>query len=216
MTLSPLISVLKIKSVKWTLIGLAIAFAGFPLISAVLPYVFPEAKARAGSYHDVVEMKEIDKLSVQRLNFSKVVTVTYPPNLETNLTKATIYIRRIMRGHVTTSVEFSDIVKTNDPNGKVIIRIPPPVAEPFIDEWIPYDSKGTGRVNTKEMSRAMDKAFREAMLKTALQPERVKRAKQHAERIIEMLYPDLEFEPRWSEDDEAVNKCETTEASHEQ
>lgn len=241
MTLSPFLSVLKTSPVKWTLIGLAIAFVGFPLISAVIPYVFPEAKAPSGSYLDVVDMKEISLLSVQRLNFSKVCTVRYgtdsttkvmnrllhpwagfDPSETNKLENAKVYVRRIMRGHVTTSLDFSKI-NTNRVNGKLVIEFPKLVAEPFIDEWIFYDSKGTGDVNTKEMTRAMDSDFRDAMLKTALQSERVERAKQQAERIVDMLYPGLEFEPRWPEDSksgesapvDAETKSETTGTSHE-
>ena len=219
MTLSPFLSVLKIKSVKWTLIGLAIAFVGFPLISAVIPYVFPETKAQSGSYLDVVDMKEISLLSVQRLNFSKVCTVRYGtdsttkvmnrlqawlgfnPSETNKLEDAKVYVRRILRGHVTTSLDFAKITVTNSPQGKILVLFPELITEPFIDEWIFYDSKGTGDVNTKEMTSAMDSAFRDAMLKTALQPERVERAKKQAERIVDMLYPGMEFELKWPQDD---------------
>lgn len=229
MTLTPFLSLLKVKSVKWTLIGLASAVVCLPLISTVLPYVFPDSRAKSGSYPDVVEIKEISLLSVQRLQFSKVITVTSPPNLENDLENPNleIFIRRIMRGHVTTSVDFSKIDVTNSPDGKVVVKFPELVTEPFIDQWIYYDSKGTGdkdNIDTvKEMTKAMDGAFRETMLKAALQTNRVERAKQQAERIVKMLYPDLEFEPRWPEDSksgesapvDAKPKGEATETSHE-
>ena len=201
MTLSPLLAILKIKSVKWTLIGLASAVVCLPMISAVMPYVLPDSRAKTGSYSDVVEMKEIGLLSVQRLQFSKVVTATDPPNLETNLEAAVIYIRRIMRGHVTTTVDFSKINVTNSPEGKVVVKFPKLIIEPFIDKWIFYDSYNTGNDNTKEMTKAMDGAFRAAMLKAALQSNRVERAKEQAVRIVEMLYPDMDdFVAEWPDD----------------
>ena len=207
--MTPFVTFLKMKPVKWTLVGIGAAFVGIPVIVAAIPYVFPGVKAKEGSYLDVVEMKEISKLSVQRINFSRVVTATNPKGLSvTNNPSA--YVRRIMRGHVTSSVDFSKI-NTNSVNGKLVVEFPKLVAEPFIDEWIYYDSKGT------------DQAFRDAMMIAVSQTGRVARAKEQAVRIVETLYPDLEFEPRWPEDSksgesapvDAKTKSEATETSHE-
>lgn len=213
----------KLKPVKWTLLGIGAAIVGIPVIVAAVPYVFPGVKAKAGSYLDVVEMKEISKLSVQRINFSEVMTATVPEGMETNLTQASVYVRRIMRGHVTSSVNLSDI-KTNCVDGKLVVEFPALVAEPFIDAWIYYDSKGTDKKHDpREMTKAMDQAFRDDMMQFALQTGRVARAKEQAVRIVETLYPDLEFEPRWPENSksgestpvDAETKSETTETSHE-
>ncbi len=207
MTLTPVLALLKFKSVKWMLVGLAFAVVCFPLILVAIPYVFPNARAKSGSYSDVVEMKEISMLSVQRLQFTKVITLTSPPDLQDDLDNPDmeIYIRRIMRGHVTVSLDFSKIDVTNSPAGKVVIKFPKLITEPFIDKWIFYDSYGTGKkdnINSvKKMTNAMDGAFREAMLKAALQSNRVERAKEQAVRIVEMLYPDMEdFVVEWPDD----------------
>ena len=233
MTFSPFLALLKIKSVKWTLIGLAIAFVGFPLISAAIPYVFPNAKARSGSYHDVVDMKEISLLAVQRLDFSKVCAVRHGTDSITkglnvvrnwigfdssdtnSLENSKVYVRRIMRGHVTTSLDFSKIAVTNSPQGKILVLFPNLIREPFIDEWIKYDSKGTGDVNTKEMTSAMTQAFRDDMRKNALQPERVARAKKQAERIVDMLYPDMEYEFIWPSDKKDSSQSDSMEGKNE-
>ena len=220
--MTPFVTFLKMKPVKWTLVGIGAAFVGIPVIVAAIPYVFPGVKAKEGSYLDVVEMKEISKLSVQRINFSRVVTATNPKGLSvTNNPSA--YVRRIMRGHVTSSVDFSKI-NTNSVNGKLVVEFPKLVAEPFIDEWIYYDSKGTDKDHDpREMTKAMDQAFRDAMMIAVSQTGRVARAKEQAVRIVETLYPDLEFEPRWPEDSksgesapvDAKTKSEATETSHE-
>ena len=217
--MTPFFTFLKMKPVKWTLLGVGAAFVGIPVIFAAFPYVFPNSKAKTGSYFDVVEMKKISNLSVQRLNFSKVVTATYPPG--TSVTNASIFVRRIMRGHVTSSVDFSKI-NTNSVNGKLVVEFPKLVSEPFIDEWVFYDSKGT-KTDPRVLTQKMDKEFRDDMLKAASQTGRVARAKEQAVCIVKTLYPDLDFEPRWPEDSksgesapvDAKTKSEATETSHE-
>lgn len=232
MSLAPFLAFLKMKPVKWTLAGIAIAFVGLPILDAALPYVFPGAKAPKGTYLDVKEMKEISLLSVQRLNFSEVCTWSYGTNTAAkakaiatkefdkvkelfglgdskdaddlsinSVENAEVFIRRIMRGHVTVSLDFSKITVTNHPTGKVVVKFPKLVTEPFIDQWIFYDSKGTGNGNTKEISRHLDNEFRKDMLKTALQSNRVERAKEQAVRIVQMLYPDMDdFVAEWADD----------------
>ena len=244
MSYAPIFTFLKMKPVKWALVVIAIAFVGLPFLDAALPYVFPGARASKGSYLDVKEMKEISLLSVQRLNFSKVVTFAYGTNtaskikaktdealasiglsggkkteglLTNSLDNAEVYIRRIMRGHVTVSVDFSMIDVTNSPTGKVVVKFPKLVTEPFIDQWIFYDSKGTGNGNTKEITRHLDNEFRKDMVKTALQSNRVERAKRQTERIVKTLYPDMdEFVAVWPDDIKTVATSEPTKASHEQ
>lgn len=243
MSFASFFTFLKMKPVKWTLIVIAISFVGRPLLDATLPYVFPGARAPRGSYLDVKEMKEISLLSVQRLNFSKVVTWSDGTNtaskakavadkalskiglsgnrktedqLANSLDNAEMYVRRIMRGHVTVSLDFSKINVTNSPTGKVVVKFPNLITEPFIDQWIFYDSKGTGNCNTKVITKQMDNDFRKVMLETALQSNRVERAKKQAVRIVEMLYPDIdEFVAEWPDDVKAVTTSDATEASPE-
>ncbi len=221
MTFSPFLAFLKMRSVKWTLVGVAIALVGLPAIISTLPYMFPDSRAKSGSYLDVVEMKTISKLSVQRLDFSKVCTSRSGTNTmaklkklagkytgwsfsssETdNLDDSEVWVRRIMRGHVTTSLDFSKIT-TNSIDGKLVIEFPELVAEPFIDQWIYYDSHGTDSDHDpREMTKDMDCKFQTSMIEAALQPERVARAKEQAVHIVKMLYPDMEeFVAVWQDD----------------
>lgn len=200
MTMSSFLAFLKMKPVKWTLVGLGAAFVGIPVIVTAYPYIFPGTKNKAGSHLDIVEIKKISKLSVQRINFSEVVTATCPGEMEDHPFDATTHVRRIMRGHVTSSVDLSDI-NTNFVDGKLVVEFPKLVAEPFIDQWIYYDSHGTDKDHDpREMTQKMDRQFRDDMMQFALQTGRVARAKEQAVCIVKTLYPDLEFEPRWPED----------------
>jgi hypothetical protein len=66
------------------------------------------------------------------------------------------------------------------------------------------------------MTKYMDGAFRAAMLKAALQSNRVERAKEQAVRIVEMLYPDMdEFEVEWPDDDKEQAQSEVGDAANE-
>ena len=209
----PLFMFLRMKSVKWVLLGMAIVFIGLPIFSSFVSHLIINAKVESGSYLDVVEMKEVSKLAVQRLNFSKVMTSQKPQTGP--LEKAEVYIRRIMRGHVTTSLDFSKIIVISNIPGKIIVEFPELVTESFIDEWIYYDSKGTGDNDPREMTKTMDKQFREAMRQEALKPERVVRAKEQAEYIVQMLYPDIKFESRWSQKPDTGTQSTIAEPSHE-
>ena len=212
MSLTSFLMFFKVKQVKWTLVGILLVFAGLPLIFNLIPRLL-YSKIESGSYLDVVEMKEISKLSVQRLNFSNVVTATWPTN--TTVSNATVYVRRIMRGHVTTSLDFSRIVVTNSSGRRFVVEFPKLDIDPIIDKWVFYDSKGTGDRNTRNLTNAMDKNFREEMMKEALKPERVARAKKRAEDIIQMLYPDMTFESKWPQDPNTGTQSTVGEAAHE-
>ena len=212
MTLTPLLMLLKKEPVKWILIGIAIVFICLPLISTMMPRLFYD-KVEKGSYFDVMDMKEISWLSVQRLNFSNVKEAVQPKGAP--LDKAEVYVRRIMRGHVTTLVDFSKIVVTNSIDGKFIIEFPELVAKPVIDEWIFYDSEGTGNWNPEEMTKDMNKAFIEEMKNEALKYDRVVRAKEQAECIVHMLYPDMKFESKWPQNPDAGTQSTAAETTHE-
>ncbi len=199
MNITPLMTFLKVKPVMWTLAGLSIACIEFPIIYATLPLVFSELRPKEGSNQDVREMKEIGLLSVQRLQFSNVMTGKFPKDAP-NLEKTTVYVRRIMRGHVTSTLDLSRIDVTNGPNGESVIVFPSLDSRPFIDEWIYFDSKGTGKYDTSNMTQAMDNEFRQTMLATATEPGRVERAKKQAEKIVAMLCPDREYLFRWPDD----------------
>ena len=185
MTLTTVLMLLKKKPAVWTLIGIAIAFIGLPVISSLVPCILYD-KVEAGSYFDVVDMKEISWLSVQRLNFSKLVTATRPK--DATLGKADAYLRRIARGHVTTSLNFSEIAITNSPEGIFYVKFPPLNTKSIIDEWIFYASKGTDKDNSGALAAEIDKEVRKQMEEDALKPERVARAKKQAEEIVKMLY----------------------------
>ncbi len=212
MSLTSFLMFLKVKQVKWTLVGIFLVFAGLPLIFNLMPRLL-YAKVESGSYLDVVEMREISKLSVQRLNFSNVVTVTLPTNA--TISNAKVYIRRIMRGHVTTSLDFSKIVVTNSSSGGIVVEFPKLDIDPIIDKWVYYDSKGTGNVNTRNLTSAMDRKFREEMMKEALKPERVARAKRRAEDIVQMLYPDMTFKSKWPQNPDVRSQSAVIESTHE-
>ncbi len=215
MTLTPVLMFLKQRQIKWTLIGITIAFMGLPVIFSLTPYFLGD-KVKSGSYLDIVDTKEISRLSVQRLNFSKVVTSSSPKGKK--LDEADVYVRRIMRGHVTTSIDFSQITIISNSDGKNLVKLPELMPEPFIDEWIFYDSKGTGKYKTTDLTKDMDKEFRKAMMDEALNPERVARAKKQAEDIVKMLYDiqDKEkFEFQWPQEPETDAQNKAIETKHE-
>lgn len=193
MTLTPVLMFLKQRQIKWTLIGISIAFVGLPVIFSLAPYFLGD-RVKSGSYLDIVDTKEISRLSVQRLNFSKVVTSSSSKGKkleeaeDKKLEEADVYIRRIMRGHVTISIDFSQVTIISNSVGKNFVKMPELMPEPFIDEWIFYDSKGTETYGTSDLSKDMDRRFRKAMMEEALKPERVARAKEQAEDIVKMLY----------------------------
>ena len=184
------------KIVLLTLCGIAFFCIGIPLYSLAKPFLFSGARAKRGTYSDVVEIKEISRLSVHRLLFSKVVKRSSPKG-EEDLDKCDIYLRRIMRGHVTTSLDFSRI-DTNKLSGKVVFIMPPLEQEAIIDEWVYYDSKGTGDEKApKNFAEGMDAEFRKTILGEALHPNRVDSAKKQAERVVKLFYPDEEVSFCW-------------------
>ena len=174
--------------------GIGIPCIGVPIYSFSKPFLFTEARAKNGSYSDVVDMKEISLMAIQRLQYSKVMTYSDPKD-ENDLDKCSLYIRRIMRGHVTTYLDFSDI-NTNtveNSHGEKHFSMPCLTLQPVIDEWIYYDSKGTGKkeYGTGEITRGMNREFRDAMLDEATKnTNRIARAKKQAEQIVKLLYPD--------------------------
>lgn len=178
------------------LFGGVCACAVISVYSYAKPFIFPNARAKVGSYSDVAETKEINRLAVQRLLFSKVVTKK-TPKTSTSLDECSFYIRRIMRGHVTTSLDFSAIAISNTISGKRFFTMPQLEPEAIIDEWVYYDSKGTGDKDApKNATEGMDDEFRRALLdEITTNTNRIARAKEQAERIVKMLYPDEEFSP---------------------
>ena len=214
----PVLAFLKLKPVWISLCAIVGIGVVLPVLSTAVPLVFPAARAKTGSFVDVVEMREIGLLSVQRYNFSHVVEGQYPQNVD--LEKSNVYVRWVMRGHVTVSLDFNaiEVSKPVDTNEwTIIVSLPPLKYDAIIDEWIYYDSKGTKEHDPTTLTRAMDQAFREKMDKEAKAPDRVERAKKQAETFLEQLCPDAKLKFEWimpeSKDDSSIQTVSGVEAA---
>ena len=183
----PVLAILKLKPVWISLCAIVGIGVVLPVLSTAVPLVFPAARAKTGSFVDVVEMREIGLLSIQRYNFSHVVKGQFPQNVD--LEKSDIYVRWVMRGPVTVSLDFNAIKVSPpvDTNEWTVVTLPPLKYDSIIDEWIYYDSKGTKEHNPRNITSAMDQSFREVMDKEAKSPDRVDRAKKQAEKLLEQL-----------------------------
>lgn len=212
----PVLAILKLKPVWISLCAIVGIGVVLPVLSTAVPLVFPAARAKTGSFVDVVEMREIGLLSVQRYNFSHVVKGQLPQNVD--LEKSDAYVRWVMRGHVTASLDFNAIVVSKPvvTNEWTIVALPPLKYDAIIDEWIYYDSKGTKEYNPRNLTEAMDQRFREKMDKEAKAPDRVERAKKQAETFLEQLCPDAKIKFEWispeSKDDSLLQTVSGVEA----
>ncbi len=155
-------------------------------------------RPRRETYIDVKDLKEIGLLSVQRVQFSRGV-LGLPPGVtpKSPIRDNDLYVRRIIRGHATTSLDLAKVTVTD--TGKTVVLHMPVLEkpEPIIDEWVYYDSKGTAKVSPNELTKEMDHQFKEALVEFASDPDRQDRARKQAETLIAQLFPKKEITFDW-------------------
>lgn len=166
-------------------------------------------KAKRMTLLDVTDVKEMGLLAVQRIQLSHVAEGSWNEDgsKKENVRDNDVYVRRIIRGHATRSLDFSKVKTVVESNGLVRVTMPAlNIPEPFIDEWIFYDSKETAQRKPNALTKRMDSDFKTALVNFAQEGDRPERAKKQAEDIIREMFPGYVVKFMWTDESERHTK----------
>ena len=171
--------------------------------------IYFSSTAKRGNIIDVTDIKGIGLLAVQRIQLSHVAEGCWNKDgsQKEKVRDNDVYVRRIIRGHATRSLDFTKVKTIVESNGLVQVTMPAlNTPEPFIDEWIYYDSKGTANRNPRALTKSMDSQFKEALRQFAQEGDRPERATKQAEDIIREMFPGHVVRIIWPDESERHNR----------